>query len=69
MSKATANFKNKTQEELQKLLREKQDALRSFGFDISGSKITNVKQARNLRRDIARILTFLGANSEHEGSK
>ena len=51
------DLQNKTADELQKLLLEKQEALRHFRFDISGSKVRNVKEGRNLRKDIARIKT------------
>jgi ribosomal protein L29 len=50
---------NKTKEELLTLLNEKREALRKFRFGISGSKAKNVKEGLILRRDIARILTFL----------
>lgn len=52
---------NKTAADLEKLLREKQAALRAFRFGIAGSKIRNVREGRTLRRDIARILTELAA--------
>ena len=47
------------EKDLQKLLAEKREALRSFTFNISGSKITNTKTAKTLKKDIARILTIL----------
>lgn len=53
----TASFKNKTAEELAKLLAEKREALREFRFGTSGAKTKNVLEGRNLRRDIARLLT------------
>lgn len=46
-------------EDLKKALSEKEMAWRKFRFNVSGSKPTNVKEARNLRRDIARILTAI----------
>ncbi|MBI1998788.1 MAG: 50S ribosomal protein L29 [Parcubacteria group bacterium] len=50
-------IKNKQEDELKKLLLEKQKALRLFRFGVAGSKAKNVKEGRNLRKDIARILT------------
>ncbi len=54
-----SDFKNKTKEELNKTLAEKRIALRTFRFNISGSKVKNVKEGMNLRKDIARIMTEL----------
>lgn len=54
-------MKEKTNKELQETLEAKQKALRLFRFEISGSKIKNVKEGRNIRKDIARILTEINA--------
>ncbi|MCR4306515.1 MAG: 50S ribosomal protein L29 [Candidatus Yonathbacteria bacterium] len=48
---------NKSEKELQKELREKREALRAFRFGISGSKIKNMREGRNLRKSVASILT------------
>jgi ribosomal protein L29 len=48
-----------SEKELQKLLAEKREALRTFFFAVSGSKIKDTKHAHNLKKDIARILTIL----------
>jgi ribosomal protein L29 len=56
-----SDFNNKSAQELVKALNEKQVALRSFRFGMSGSKTKNVKEGRNLRKEIARILTALNA--------
>jgi ribosomal protein L29 len=50
---------NKKTEELKSMLLEKKVALRNFRFGISGSKTRNMKEGKNLRKDIARILTVL----------
>jgi len=50
---------NKTIDELEKTLAEKRRALREFYFGVSGSKVKNVKAARGLRKEIARILTTI----------
>ena len=60
----TDNQKGKTVDELKKLLGEKRVALESFRFNISGSKVKNVKEARNTRRDAARILTELKSQAD-----
>lgn len=53
------DFTNKSESELKKLLVEKREALSKFKFGISGSRTKNVKEGKNTRRDIARILTTL----------
>jgi ribosomal protein L29 len=49
----------KSGEELVKLLQEKQIELRRFYFGLKQGKLTNVKAARNLRQEIARMMTRL----------
>ena len=49
------DLKNKSREELGKLLSDKNEALRNFRFALSGSKQKNVREGRNLGRDIARL--------------
>lgn len=53
------DFTNKSETELKKELGAKRETLNSFRFGISGSRTKNVKEGRNTRRDIARILTIL----------
>lgn len=55
------NFTTKTDKDLHKLLAEKRVALQNFYFGATGSKVANVKEARGLRKDIARIMTTLRA--------
>ena len=54
------NFTEKTVPELENLLTEKREALRKFRFGIAGSKNRNVKEGKNLRKEIAQILTEIG---------
>lgn len=51
------NLTEKTIPELHILLNEKRETLRKFRFGIAGSKNRNVKEGKNTRQDIARILT------------
>jgi len=53
------DFTTKSETELKKLLGEKREILSKFKFGISGSRTKNVKEGKNTRRDIARILTVL----------
>jgi ribosomal protein L29 len=44
---------------MKKLLAEKASALQQFRFNMQGSKIKNVREGRELKRDIARINTAI----------
>ena len=54
---------------LQKSLADKRESLRTFRFEGEGSRRRNVREGRNLRRDIARILTELRARNIAETTK
>lgn len=60
------DIQNKPSTDLHKELGEKRESLRQFRFNVSGSKIKNVKEALALRKQIARILTLLGAREADE---
>lgn len=51
------DLKNKKDIELTTMITEKRKALREYRFNISGSNIRNTKHAKNIKKDIARILT------------
>jgi len=61
-----AEKKIKKESDLHKELAEKRKSLREFRFGVSGSKVKNIKEARNLRKEIARILTDLGGRKVSE---
>ncbi len=54
----------KKKEELVAMLDEKRKELQKIRFDISGSKGSNTKAIRNLKKDIARILTLQQSQKE-----
>lgn len=56
-----ADITKKSIKDLEKMLVEKREALREFRFGISGSKVRNIKEGRDVRRVIAQILTELRA--------
>jgi len=58
------DIKNKTEKELEKMLVEKQKALRIFRFSMARSKIKNIKEGKNVRKEIARILTECTARKQ-----
>ncbi|MDP6388055.1 MAG: 50S ribosomal protein L29 [Candidatus Pacebacteria bacterium] len=59
------DLKSKNEKELDKEIREKREKLRAFRFGIAGSKVRNVKEGKNLKREVARILTELNARKKH----
>ena len=52
---------NHTPEDLNKMVLDKQEELRVLRFSASGGKNHNVKQAKTLRKAVARALTELNA--------
>jgi large subunit ribosomal protein L29 len=54
-------IKGKNRADLQKLLSEKKEALHAFRFGIAGSKLKNTKEGRDIRKDIARIMTEINS--------
>lgn len=59
-----ADIKNKSEKDLRKMLNEKRETLRNFRFGIAGSKVRDVKEGRNTRKEVARILTELNTRME-----
>jgi ribosomal protein L29 len=49
----------KTVVDLNKLIAEKQESLRTFRFGTAGAKTRNVKEGRTIRKDIARMMTAI----------
>jgi large subunit ribosomal protein L29 len=49
----------KTEKELRDLLIESRQKLGQLKFDLSSKKLKNVREIRELKKDIARILTIL----------
>lgn len=56
---ATETLQQKSIEELNTELQTKRVALRDFRFSVAGAGARNGKEGKNLRREIARILTEL----------
>ena len=52
-------IKKLSDKELLKMLDEKRKAARQFRFDITGSKVKNLKEGGTIRKDVARLLTEL----------
>jgi len=54
----------KTKQELQKLLSEQREKLRTLRFDVTLKKIKNVREIRKIKKNIARILTLLNIKNK-----
>jgi ribosomal protein L29 len=52
-----SELEKKKELDLQKLLKDKREAYKSFRFGMSGTKTRNVKEGMGFRKDIARVLT------------
>lgn len=59
-------IKEKNDKDLAKLLEEKRVTLRNFRFGIAGSRTRDVKEGKNARKDIARILTEFNTRKNEE---
>ena len=61
-----ADIKKQSVEDLKKTIAEKREALRSFRFGEAGSRTRNVREGRNVRKEIARLLTEISARVASE---
>ena len=52
-------LKNKTEQDLIKLITEKREAVRAFRFGSTGGKTKNVKFAKTTKKEVAQIMTEL----------
>jgi len=52
-------LRKKTKTELEKLCQDLRERLRALRFNLSTGKVKNVKEVRQVRKEIARILTLL----------
>ncbi len=57
-------IKNKSLPELEKSLVDYREKLRNLGFDLAAGKVKNIKEVKETKKAIARILTII--NSKHE---
>ncbi len=57
--KEIQELKRKPEAELHKLLKDSQERLRVLKFDLAAGKVKNVSEMHEVRKTIARALTFL----------
>lgn len=55
----TRELRDKTRQELENILEEKQGYVRKLRFDVALRQIKKIRDIRNTKKDIARILTLL----------
>ncbi|MBU2101406.1 50S ribosomal protein L29 [Patescibacteria group bacterium] len=55
---------SKTMTDLRKALIEAKEELRTLRFDLSAGKVKNIQKAREIKKKIARILTFIKIQEE-----
>lgn len=64
-----SEIRQKSEKELQNLLSTKREKLRSLKFDLSSGKVKNVKEIREVKKDIAKILTVLNSKDQKSSNK
>lgn len=57
-------LQQKSKEELQEILQERRRRLDDLRWQLSQKRVKNVKELKEVKKDIARILTFLKLKSE-----
>ncbi len=63
-NKEIEQIKNKPIPELQKNLVDYRETLRKLKFDLSQGKVKNIKQIKEIKKMIARILTIINKTKE-----
>ena len=59
-----ADLQKKTEEDMMKMLAEYRTRLQELGFKIAANQVKNVREVRQIKKDIARILTHLKATNK-----
>ena len=59
-------LRRKSNKELQQILIDLRDKLRELRFNLAGGKVKNIRETRQTKREIARILTILKENYAKE---
>lgn len=52
-------LRQKSKKELQKMLIDHRERLRSLKFNLAAGKVKNIREIRELKKEVARILTLL----------
>ncbi len=54
-----SELRQKSKEELARLVRDEREKLRNLRFDLASGKVKNVREIRKVRKNIARALTLI----------
>jgi len=54
-----SEIRQKSKKELEIMLLERRERLRNLRFDLASGKVKNVREIRELKKEIARVLTLL----------
>jgi len=57
--KEIVDLRNKSIQELNKIVDDKRNKLRSLRFDLAAGKVKNVSELVELKKDVARLLTII----------
>jgi len=60
----TKEIRQKSKEELEKILKELREKQRSLKFDLVAGKVKNVREIRQIKKDIARISSVVKEKSK-----
>jgi len=52
-------WRRKSKEEIQKILKDDREKLRQLKFDLATGKVKNVREIRKIKKEVAQILTLL----------
>ena len=55
----TTEIRQKSKKDLERILQENREKLRQLRFNLASGKVKNVREIRQIKKDIARILTIL----------
>lgn len=64
--KEKKNLKDLNMTDLQKLLLEKRNKLVELKFNLAAGKVKNIREIRETKKEIARILTFINLKSKNK---
>lgn len=57
------DLRSKAETELERLSLEKKEKLRDFGFRVARRELKNLREIRNIKKDLSQILTVLKEKS------
>ncbi|PIP23661.1 MAG: 50S ribosomal protein L29 [Candidatus Nealsonbacteria bacterium CG_4_10_14_0_2_um_filter_38_17] len=60
-------LRQKTEAELQKMVSENRKKMGQFRLDLASGKVKDIREIRNIKKDIARILTIIKEQKKTEG--